>query len=155
MKEGSFTKYLQFKMLHKRIVTNKRLYEMGLSETKICPYCGFIEETVEHAFLQCISVRNFWNEVEQWLRRTIDGGIKISDIDKIMGTGSLEDITDKTILATKNFIYRNRQKGKPYRLAEVKACLKSQMLVEEYHANITGNDQTFLSTWESIYQFIY
>ena len=27
MKEGAFTKYLQFKILHKRIVTNKKLYK--------------------------------------------------------------------------------------------------------------------------------
>ena len=71
-----------------------------------------------------------------------------------MGTGSLEDIIDKTILATKRIIYRNRQIGKPYRLAEVKACLRSQMLIEEYQANIDGNDGLFLHTWVQIYQFI-
>ena len=36
MKEGSFTKYLQFRILHKRIVTNKKLYKMGLSENRDC-----------------------------------------------------------------------------------------------------------------------
>ena len=85
MKEGSFTKYLQFKLLHNRIVTNKRLYAMGLSETSNCPYCGNIDETIEHAFLNCRVVTNFWKEVERWLRQVIEGGIKISDIEKIMG----------------------------------------------------------------------
>ena len=155
MKEGSFTKYLQFKMLHKRIVTNKKLHTMGLSETNNCPYCGQTEETVEHAFIQCATVRNFWNEVERWLRQVIDGSIKISDIEKIMGTGYLENITDKTIIATKKVIYRNRQSGKTYRLAEVKSCLRNQMVLEEYHANIEGTEQLFLHTWENIYQFIW
>ena len=155
MKEGSFTKYLQFKLLHNSIVTNKKLYSMGLSDTSNCPYCGNIDETIEHAFLNCRVVTNFWKKLERWLRQVIEGGIKISDIEKIMGTGSLEDIIDKTILATKRNIYRNRQTGKPYSLTEVKACLKSQMLIEEYQANIEGNDRLFLHTWAQIYQFIY
>ena len=101
MKEGSFTKYLQFKLLHNRIVTNKKLFAMGLSESSNCPYCNNIDETIDHAFLNCRAVTNLWMEVERWLRQVIDGGIKISDIEKIMGTGSLDDIIDKTILATK------------------------------------------------------
>ena len=77
MKEGSFTKYIQFKLLHNRIVTNKKLQAMGLSDTSNCPYCGDIEETIEHAFLQCRTVKNFWKEIEHWLRQVLDSGIKI------------------------------------------------------------------------------
>ena len=154
MKEGSFTKYLQFKLLHNRIVTNKKLFAMGLSENSNCPYCNDTDETIDHAFLNCRAVTNLWMEVERWLRQVIDGGIKISDIEKIMGTGSQDDIIDKTILATKKVIYRNRQSGKPYSLNEIKACLKSQMLIEEYQANINGNNRLFLYTWAQIYQFI-
>ena len=40
MKEGSFTKYLQFKMLHRRIVTNKKLMDMGIAETSNDPIVG-------------------------------------------------------------------------------------------------------------------
>ena len=50
------------------------------------------------------------------------------------------NIVDKTILATKRVIYRNRQKGMPYTLIEVNALLKSQMLIEEYQANIDGTN---------------
>ena len=42
----------------------------------------------------------------------------------------------QTILATKRVIYRNRQKGTPYTLIEVKALLKTQILIEEYQAYI-------------------
>ena len=153
MKEGSFTKYIQFKLLHNRVVTNKKLYAMGLSETSTCPYCEEIEETIEHAFLRCNTVKKFWKEIENWLRQSIDRGIKISDTDIIMGTGILESATDKTIIAAKKIIYRNRQ-GKPYRLSELKSCLKGQMVIEEYQSHIDGDDKSFLKTWESLYQFI-
>ena len=91
---------------------------------------------------------------EDLVRMIYDAHFKISDIEKIMGTGSPDDIIDKTILATKKVIYRNRQSGKPYSLNEIKACLKSQMLIEEYQANINGNNRLFLHTWAQIYQFI-
>ena len=65
MKEGSFTKYLQFKLLHDRIVTNRKLHAMGLSYTSNCPYCGCIDESIEHAFLKCRAVRTFWNDIER------------------------------------------------------------------------------------------
>ena len=69
MKEGSFTKYLHFKMLHRRIVTNKKILDMGISESSKCPYCEEQEETIEHAFLYCETVKNFWGEIEVWLKR--------------------------------------------------------------------------------------
>ena len=50
MKEGPFTKYLQFKLLHNRVFTNKELYDIGITENSSCPYCDDQEETMEHAF---------------------------------------------------------------------------------------------------------
>ena len=155
IKEGSFIKYLQFKMLHKRIVTNKKLRDMGISDMSNCPYCGELEETIEHAFLYCETVKIFWNEVEQWLRLHIDTSIKLSNLEKIMGTDTTENIIDKTIIATDRVIYRNRQQGKPHSIREVKALLKSQMLLEEYHSSTEGTDTIFLKTWENIYRILY
>ena len=72
-----------------------------------------------------------------------------------MGTGFLDDIVDKTLIATKRVIHRNRQQGKPYTLREVKALLRTQMLLEEYQSSIEGTDVTFLKTWETIYRIMY
>ena len=95
MKEGPFTKYLQFKLLHNRVFTNKKLYDIGISENSSCPYCDEQEETMEHAFLNCNSVKEFWNELERWLRTHVDYSITIPNIEKIMGTGTLDNIVDK------------------------------------------------------------
>ena len=155
MKEGSFTKYLQFKMLHKRIVTNKILCEMGIIDKSKCPYCKEPEETIGHAFLYCDMVKQKWRDVEQLLRTYIDGATTISNIEKIMGMTLTDDIVDKTILATTRVIYKNRQEGKPYSIKEVQTLLRSQMLIEEYQSSIEGTDKLFLKIWELIYGIIY
>ena len=67
----------------------------------------------------------------------------------------LADIVDKSIIAAKRVIYRNRQHGKTYSLREVKSLLKSQMILEEYQSGVEGNDVHFLKTWESIDRVMY
>ena len=86
-------------------------------------------------------------EIEHWLRRHVDRQIKISNLEKIMGMKITNDIVDKTIIAAKRVIYRNRQYGEAYSLREVKSLLKSQMILEEYHSYVEGNDVHFLETW--------
>ena len=154
MKEGPYMKYVQFKMLHGRIITNKKLLDMGISDSSKCPYCDEPEETIEHAFIYCTAIVKFWKDIEHWLRRYIEGTITISNIEKIMGTGNMNNIIEKTITATKGIIYKNRQIGKNYNINEVKSSLRSQMLMEEYQAGLEGNDESFLKTWERIYRYI-
>ena len=154
MKEGPFVRYFQFKLLHKRVVTNKALQYMGIKNNSACPYCEEQIETIEHAFLQCTAVRTIWQEVETWLKNNIDNKIKIPDIEKILGTDKENDIVGKTILATKRMINRNRQKGSQYTLREIKSILKSQLVIEEYQSGIDGNDVEFLKTWGNIYNKI-
>ena len=143
MEEGYFHKYVQYKMIHHRIVTNKTLYKMKIKECQFCPHCKNIEETIEHAFIECKMAKKIWTNVEKWLQQYIERNIKISDIDKIFGMNMQRNFIDKTILATKMVIYRNRQKEKSYHIEEVKTLLRQQMLIEEYDASVKGRHNDF------------
>ena len=154
MKEGPYIKYVHFKILHGRIVTNKNLYNMGIIDNSKCPYCEEPEETIEHAFIYCTAVTQFWKQIERWLQIYIDGTIKISNIEKIMGTGDIDNIVYNIIIAKKRVIYKNRQSGKNYHIKEVHSLLRSQMLLEEYKSGLEGDDISFLKTWESIYGYL-
>ena len=154
MEEGYFHKYVQYKMIHRRIVTNKTLYKMKIKECQFCPHCENIEETIEHAFIECKMAKKIWSSVEKWLQQYIERGIKVSDIDKIFGMNMQGNFIDKTIIATKMVIYRNRQKGKNYHIEEVKSLLRQQMLLEEYDASVRGRKNEFLDIWERAYAHI-
>ena len=88
------------------------MINMVISDCSKCPYCDEPEETIEHAFLNCATVVKLWKDIEHWLRMYIGGTIKISNLEKIMGTGNIDSIVDKTIIATKRVIYENRQIGR-------------------------------------------
>ena len=154
MNEGPYNRYIHFKLLHRRIATNKLLFEMNIKQDNLCPYCTNTVETVEHAFLECIYVRTFWRDIENWLKRSIDNTIKIVEMEKIFCPKNPKDIIYKVINTAKIVIYRNRQTGKNYNLNDLKNILKNQMLLEEYFANVNNLENEFLNTWDKIYPFI-
>ena len=154
MREGSYTKCIQFKLLHRRIVTNKILCDMGIKENSMCTYCMETIETIEHAFLYCNTVTKLWKEVETWLRIHVDGHISLNNVDKVLGISKGDNIVYKTIMATKKVIYRNRQKGSQYSLREVQASLKSQMKCKEYQSMIENSFKNFLDIWELVYNLL-
>ena len=81
MKEGPYTKHMQFKILHRRIVTNRIFFDKGMKYNSSCPYCDTLIETIEHAFIKCDMVKRLWREVAQWLRNDIDRTMKNSDVE--------------------------------------------------------------------------
>ena len=47
--------FIQYKLLHRRVVNNKLLYKMSISETPNCLFCHNIE-TIEHIYIECENV---------------------------------------------------------------------------------------------------
>ena len=56
---NQYTKYILFKLLHARIVTNQKLIDMELKDDPSCPYCNTNFETLVHAFINCAAVKEF------------------------------------------------------------------------------------------------
>ena len=76
--------FIQYKLLHRRVVNNKLLYKMGISETPNCLFCHNIE-TIEHIYIECENVTELWNNTEKWVRRLYSPHFKISDTEKVFG----------------------------------------------------------------------
>ena len=55
---------VQFKFLHRRIVTNSFLYKIEFSETNLCCFCQIAQETLLHLFWECPTTKAFWSSVE-------------------------------------------------------------------------------------------
>ena len=85
---------------------------MKLIADATCVYSKAPSETIIHAFIECPDAAYIWKEVEHWLRTLVDPGIKISDVEKIFGSKSLNPIINRTIIAIIQTIYKNRQNGK-------------------------------------------
>ena len=75
---------------------------------------------------------------------------KLSDIDKICGTLTMNITINIAILAAQEIIYRNRQKGGTLVSAQVKRKLYNQMIKESLLAKVSLDQQNFYIKWDSI-----
>ena len=57
----------QFKLLHRRISTNRYLFKIGISSSELCSFCENLSETLLHLFWECPQVKIVWNKVKTWL----------------------------------------------------------------------------------------
>ena len=58
---------MQFKILHRIIGVNNFLFKIRKVDSPRCDYCEIYNETIEHLFFDCFSVKTFWlNLIESW-----------------------------------------------------------------------------------------
>ena len=94
----------QYKLLLSAILTNIRLFYMGLVDSKLCYQCGNEVESYRHLFLDCPKVRNIW----EWLSTIVkvplsDKGIVLNNI-----IANPLDCINTLMLYTKYYIFRSK-----------------------------------------------
>ena len=57
----------QFKLLHRRLVTNSFLKKMGIKQSDLCTFCKTEAESLIHLFWSCGVTSIFWQEFKQWI----------------------------------------------------------------------------------------
>ena len=56
---------LQFKIMHRIINCNKKLFDMKLKETPVCSFCDELDD-VPHFFIYCDNVNDIWKDFFSW-----------------------------------------------------------------------------------------
>ena len=76
--ECTYLRYIQFKILHNRLVTQTLLLKMGKSKSESCLYCKG-KDTQVNTMLYCPSTIQLWSNVEKWVRNDIQPHYKMCD----------------------------------------------------------------------------
>ena len=105
----------QFKLLHRRIVTNRFLQKIGIKNRNNCIFCEVERETLFHLFWCCRIEQSFWKIPENWLIK-----YKIlpetKSIDKLTALGLKSEyetpLVSLSTLLARNHIYTNKLAGK-------------------------------------------
>ena len=82
MKITNKTKENSFKILHNYVATNDLLNKIGVLSSPRCNFCNLYKQNTKHLFFECITVRNFWFSIAEWLRieHDIDVNLKLRDV---------------------------------------------------------------------------
>jgi hypothetical protein len=101
----------QFKIIHRLITCNRKLFKMKLKDSPLCSYCDQ-EDSICHFFLFCPKVKDFWHSFFSWWNRLGEIQIPYSGEEFILfGYQQKEDVfnvLNYCILHAKFFIYKQR-----------------------------------------------
>ena len=152
LESGAYQKYFQFKLLHSRIITNEKLHNMGISDTKMCKNCLTEIDTLRHMFLECHATIDLWKQVEFWVKVVTSKTLKLTDFDKTFGFQQRDTTIDRIILITKIVIYKNSISGKAHNIIIVKKMLYNELCVKEYESDLNDKAEQFIQVWGQYYQ---
>ena len=60
----------RFKLLHRKLATNRFLFKIGIKSNDQCSFCKERSETLLHLSWECPSVKSFWNEISNWMKKS-------------------------------------------------------------------------------------
>ena len=58
----------QYKILNNVLYLNKKLFQFGLVDSSLCPFCKRNEETIVHLFLECEITKTLWFEIVEFFK---------------------------------------------------------------------------------------
>ena len=57
----------QYRLLQRALVTNIQLKEWKIIDSEKCTFCGEVDETVIHLFVECTKTQTLWKEVKEYI----------------------------------------------------------------------------------------
>ena len=143
----------QFKLLHRRIVTNSFLHKIGIKNRNNCTFCEVERETLFHLFWSCRIVQSFWKILENWLIK-----YKIlpetKSIDKLTALGLKSEyetpLVSLSTLLARNHIYTNKLAGKEPDFLRYLQLLKQH----EFFENQALKNTIYKEKWKPLNFFL-
>ena len=139
---------LQYRIIHRTITCNKKLYDMKLLPSPKCSFCDEID-TLRHFFLFCPKVVNFWNSFFKWWNNL--GDIVLLDIpDECILFGyqwendDLFKVLNFCILNAKHYIHKQKLfNNNNFDLYDFLIILKFKLQLEKSVCENKGIDKQF------------
>ena len=106
-------RWLQFRVLHNILTTNKSVSKFNPEQNPLCQFCKSHSETIHHLLWQCNKVQIFWKELSNIINNRCTHAHNFKIDEKLALFGHSEQIkTDQTcqliILLAKFYIYRSK-----------------------------------------------
>ena len=101
-------KWIQYRINHHVLVTNKFLHKIGLIDSNTCTFCKSEPETITHLMWDCISTQSLIIQFTQHCERN-NKTITVDKLTFLFGLFSSESVAENNILTVlKQYLYRMR-----------------------------------------------
>ena len=141
--------YLQFRILHNTLTTNRSVSKFMPNQTELCEFCRKTSESIHHLLWHCEIVQNFWKDLQNLLNTrcthvhnfSFNEHLVIFGYSEIMRT---DEIANLIILLAKYFIYRCKVQKMNPNINHFKNVLYHRYCVEKH---INDGSTKFKNSW--------
>ena len=151
---------LNWKIVHRVIPTALLLRRMGILDSEICYRCG-LTDTIEHAFLDCLPIMNFWAFVQTFVNRILGSNQTLQRHTKLLGKvgrrgGPLSkqqvDLLNWTLSVARYSIHTSIVQHRAHQTtvtpeALFKSAIKAHLRFKFKLSCIRQNLESFRTTW--------
>ena len=127
--------YFQLQVLHRTLITNRKLKQFNIREDEKCDNCESIE-SIAHLLYECQVTRNLWESVEQWLSGLSRNSMYFDKKSVLLGNRLNETIISNIIMIVKHEIYKSKWTKTKLSIYKMKNIIKQQMELEIYLATV-------------------
>lgn len=142
----------QFKIVHRILATNSKLFKYKIADTPMCYLCPNTEDTLEHALFECPTVHRFWHTImEQFCDKE-----HLENIDPTLEGVLLARVSNNQAdrkyffiaLHAKYYIYVTRRDKKQINYTAFKEILKKKLQIHTMSYPSKLQQDQFKQTWQ-------
>ena len=142
--------YFQIQILHRTLVTNRKLMQFNIRDNETCDNCNEIK-TISHLLYECQTARRIWLNIEQWLRSISPTAMYFDKKSILLGNNKNEIIINYIIITTKHEIYKSKWTKKQLNLIKIKNTIRTHMELEIYSGTMKKSLPKVLGKWATVY----
>ena len=141
--------WLQFRLLHNILTTNKSVSKFKPNQTDLCEFCKKKSESIQHLLWSCEVVQSFWKDLSKLLNRLCTHVHNFSFNERLVLFGhddsvNTDRITDLIILLAKHLIYKCKVQKSNLNINYFKNELHQRYCFEKY---INDDSTNFKNSW--------
>ena len=148
--QDRYFQWMQYRIIHRILGTNKSLYVMQIKSNPMCTFCKVSEESIIHLFCEYQFVTNILSQLQNLLSDTLNDQIIFSKCDVILGFQNAKNKAINTILLVfKKYIYETKMKEQSLCFNVLKIRICDYISNEEYICRKNCNIHKFHLKWEN------
>ena len=142
-------RWLQFRILHYILTTNRSVAKFNKDQDKSCTFCGAHSETILHLMWECNHVKRFWNELSNLINKKCTHAVNFKFTKSLVIFGLSRSVkTDKIcnliILIAKFYIYKSKVQHSTLSIKHFQSELFKRYQIEQI---INCNSIKFRTDW--------
>ena len=95
----------QYKVLHRILFFNDKLYIFKLVDNDYCDFCNGYQDSFEHRLWKCEKSMQLWNQIIDWFNITYHSNSSLNYY-KIISNNTGSTLLDIVVLSTKFYLYK-------------------------------------------------